>query len=477
MALLVTNQGEIESLRNLLNANQAIPRNLILKLYSTDTYPAESDTPSQTRYFEPYNGTSPFGIGYGSAPTTGYHQVINNRTDQDYSSQYGILLNGNRWAIATEASAVTTVNGDGTTGTYLITVASNAGIKKGDYVTGPVNTVGTGAYVVDIDGTTLNLSVKNAGTFAAQSLSFGAGRTTASYPEQTFEFSGAAGDIYGYYLARANNMPVTLAGVQDAAQITAATTVSKTGVRGNQGTAIITLAAVTNTTTITGTAGEFEITVGATTGIAVGQRVTGTGIATGARVAGIAGTTIYLTKANSGAVSGNGDFRVEVAADLAKGMAVSQSGTAGVIGGAPDAIDANTVIIGIDRETEDEDGTVDVYLNNLLLENIAPASGNDEVEFDFSKVTFAGHGLVVGDVVYIDQGTTNNTTTPGTYTVHTATANEFTCEPALDGGGAGAAGVATVYNSIFFAERFTNGPYSIQNAGDQIKVTLNVSLD
>ena len=40
--------------------------------------------------------------------------------------------------------------------------------SEGDYVTGPANTVGTGAYVVDIDGTTLNLSVKNAGTFTAQ---------------------------------------------------------------------------------------------------------------------------------------------------------------------------------------------------------------------------------------------------------------------------------------------------------------------
>jgi ribose/xylose/arabinose/galactoside ABC-type transport system permease subunit len=28
-----------------------------------------------------------------------------------------------------------------------------------------------------------------------------------------------------------------------------------------------------------------------------------------------------------------------------------------------------------------------------------------------------------------------------------------------------------------FAERFTNGPYNIQNNGDQIKVTLNISLD
>jgi hypothetical protein len=28
-----------------------------------------------------------------------------------------------------------------------------------------------------------------------------------------------------------------------------------------------------------------------------------------------------------------------------------------------------------------------------------------------------------------------------------------------------------------YAERFTNGPYSIQNNGDQIKITLNVALD
>ena len=51
MALLVTDNGEIDSLRNLLNYNQEIPRNLILKLFTTNTYPAESDTPSQTRYY------------------------------------------------------------------------------------------------------------------------------------------------------------------------------------------------------------------------------------------------------------------------------------------------------------------------------------------------------------------------------------------------------------------------------------------
>lgn len=465
MALLVTNSGEIESLRNLLNANQAIPRNLILKLYTTDTYPAESDTPSQTRYFEPYIDGNV--IGYGQAVTTDYPAVINNRTDQNYSDQRGILLNGNRWGIATESTAVTTVNGDGTTGTYLITVASNAGIKKGDYVTG--GDTGTGAYVVDIDGTTLNLSVKNTGTFSAQPLAFGAGRTTASYPEQTFTFGAAAGDIYGYYLARANNMPSTIHGVADAASAASATTITKSGIRGQLGDSYFVLPAITNTTAATGTSGTFELAVTATTGVAVGQRVTGVGVAASTRVVGISGSVVYIDTALSGAVSNDVNFLSEVAADLTKGMVVSSNaGNAG-----PNGVDAATVIIGIDRETTDADGTVTVYLNNALIDNVQPTNNNDDIDFDFSEVTATAHGLVKGDVIYIDQGTGNAATTAGTYTIDTVEdANTFTTEPALDG-----AGDLTLYSSIFFAERFTNGPYSIQNDGDQIKVSLNVSLD
>lgn len=465
MALLVTNSGEIESLRNLLNANQAIPRNLILKLYTTDTYPAESDTPSQTRYFEPYIDGNV--IGYGQAVTTDYPAVINNRTDQNYSDQRGILLNGNRWGIATESTAVTTVNGDGTTGTYLITVASNAGIKKGDYVTG--GDTGTGAYVVDIDGTTLNLSVKNTGTFTAQPLAFGAGRTTASYPEQTFTFGAAAGDIYGYYLARANNMPSTIHGVADAASAASATTITKSGIRGQLGDSYFVLPAITNTTAATGTSGTFELAVTATTGVAVGQRVTGVGVAASTRVVGISGSVVYIDTALSGAVSNDVNFLSEVAADLTKGMVVSSNaGNAG-----PNGVDAATVIIGIDRETTDADGTVTVYLNNALIDNVQPTNNNDDIDFDFSEVTATAHGLVKGDVIYIDQGTGNAATTAGTYTIDTVEdANTFTTEPALDG-----AGDLTLYSSIFFAERFTNGPYSIQNDGDQIKVSLNVSLD
>ena len=474
MALLVTDNGEIDSLRNLLNYNQEIPRNLILKLFTTNTYPAESDTPSQTRYYEPYTNNNT--LGYGSGPTTGYHQVENNRTDQDYSNQYGILLNGTRWTIETlQAAAVAAVAGSGTTDEYTVTVASNTGIKKGDYVTG--GDVGTGAYVVDIDGLTLLLSVKNTGTFTGQNLDFGAGRTTASYPEQTFTFDGAAGDVYGYMLVRANNMPTTIHGVLDAGTAAAGTTISKTGIRGTIGNDYFVLAAVSNTTTITGTSGEFSVTVGSTAGLAVGQRLTGTGIATGARIAGIAGTTVYLDKALTGAASGNGVFQAEVGEDLTVGMSVSQTGTAGVVGGAPNGIDAATIITGIDHQVYVDgsltDGTVTVYLNNALIDNIQPSNSNDEVEFDFSKVTATGHGLVKGDAVYIDQGTGNSTTTASTYTVFDVIdANTFTTTKALNGTGS-----LTLYSAIFFAERFTNGPYAIQNAGDQIKVTLNVSLD
>ena len=462
MALLVTDNGEIDSLRNLLNQNQAIPRNLILKLFTTNTYPAEADTPSQTAYYEPYTTNNT--LGYGTAPATGYSAIINTRHDQDYSQQYGKLLNGNRWTIQTLSTAAVQVQGSGTAGEYGITVASNAEIKKGDYVTG--GSVGTGAYVVDIDGNDLLLSVKNQGTFATQNLDFGKGRTTASYPEETFEFSGPAGDVYGYMLVRANNLPTTIHGVADAAAASAGTQIEKTSVKGNIGDTYLTLAAVSNTTACTGTAGTFEVTATATTGIAVKQRVTGTGVAAGTRVAGIAGTTVYLDTALSGAVANDLVFQANVAENLTLGMTVSQTAT-------PNGIDANTIITGIDYETADTDGTVVVHINNAIIETISDNANNGEVQFDFSKCTATAHALNVGDTIYIAQGTGNNTTTATTYTVfETPDANTFTTTPALDGTGS-----VTLYSAIFFAERFTNGPYAIQNAGDQIKVTLNVSLD
>jgi len=471
MALLVTDQGEIDSLRTLLNATHTIPRNLVLKLYTSNTTPAESDVPSSTTYFEPYNASN--ATGYGSAPTTGYPEVENNRTeeDQDFTEQYGILLNGNRWTIATEVNAVAAGRAvTGTAGNYGVTVDDATDIKKGDYAEGagiPANT-----YVVDIQGTDLELSQQLTADMTAVATNFGRGRTTASYPEKVFTFTSAAGSVYGYYLARANNMPVTLQGVVDGGSVAAGTTIAKTGCKGVIGFNYINLLDVTLNRTGTGTSGTYEIAVNDAADIVKGQRVVGTGVATQTRVIGVQGTNIYIDKALTGALSGTAlEFKVNVAEDLTPGQAVSQTAT-------PNGIAADTTVVGIDFETVTGEIGPRVYLSNELVDNIQVSNGNDQVKFDFSVVTTdpggsaVNHNLKVGDVIYISQGT-SSTIPAAHYTVfETPSASTITTTPALSG-----TGDATLYASIFFAERFTNGPYAIQNNGDQIKVTLNVSLD
>ena len=479
MALLVTDQGEIDSLRTLLNATHEIPRNLVLKLYTgPSTAPTEQDVPSATKYFEPYNATN--NSGYGSAPTTGYPLVKNNRTeeDQDFSAQYGILLNGNRWTIATTAVAQANTTCSGTSGTYQIVVADNKDIKKGDYVTAtgiPDNT-----YVVDIDGANIEISQKLTATITSgTACSFGRGRTTASYPEQVFTFSGAAGNVYGYYLSRANNMPVTLQGVVDGGTVAAlGTSIEKAECKGVIGNNYIELKDTTVVSAISsGAQNGFVITVASGTGVKKGQVVTGTNIPDETRVVGVATNDIFLDKPITGGnASGNATFKVNVAEELTVGQAVTKTGGGGQTG--PDAFPASTVITGIDLATKSGEQGPRVYLNNQLTDNVGTASSNDKVDFDYSVMTTdpsgsaVDHNLSVGDVIYIGQGTTSSITAQH-YTIHTVpTSSTFTTTPALSG-----TGDATLYNSIFFAEKFTNGPYSIQNAGDQIKVTLNVSLD
>ena len=470
MALLVTDQGEIDSLRTLLNATHQIPRNLVLKLYTSNTTPAESDVPAAGRYFEPYDATN--ASGYGSAPTTGYPLCVDNRTeeDQNFGQQYGILLNGNRWTIATTVAAVANTTASGTSGTYAITVADATDIKKGDYAEGAG--IAANTYVVDIQGLDLELSQQLTAGLSNTAVSFGRGRTTASYPEQVFTFTSAAGSVYGYYLARANNMPVAVHGVVDAGSVAAGTQITKTGCKGVIGSDYINLLDVDLTPTITaGVSGTFEIAVDSATNIAAGQRVSGTGIAAETRVVGVQGTTVYLDKALTAGASGTATFKVNVAENLTVGMAVSQTAT-------PNGIAASTTIVGIDYETLSGEIGPRVYLSNQLVDNIQVSNNNDSVLFDFSVVTSdpggsaTPHALNPGDVIYIAQGS-SSTITAAHYTVfETPTDSTFTTTPALQG-----TGDATLYSSIFFAERFTNGPYAIQNNGDQIKVTLNVSLD
>ncbi len=335
MALLVPDIGELESLRYLVASNNHTasladqsPRNLILKLFTSNTTPAESDVPSPTNYYEPY------GIGntnaYGFAPSTGYPNCVNNRTDQDYTSQTGILLNGSRWGI---------------------------------------NQVASG--------------------------------TTATYPEQTFTFTGDAGDVYGYYVTRANNMPVTVQGVENYASVGVGTTVTKGD----------------NTDPVIGVVGNFFITI-------------------------------------------DPDQSID---DITLGMVV----------GGNDGIQPDTKVIGIDRALKV------LFLDKPLVDNIQVAT-DPSVTFSYGKIAVDGHQLVPGDILYIAAGAGNTTLVPNVYTVFSVpNADEFYTTPSLTPvtNADPSWDTATLYSSIMYAERFTNGPYSIQNNGDQIKITLNVALD
>jgi hypothetical protein len=335
MALLVPNIGELESLRYLVASNNHTaslsdqsPRNLVLKLFTSNTTPSESDVPSATDYYEPY------GIGntnaYGFVPSTGYPNCVNNRTDQDYTSQTGILLNGSRWTIAQ---------------------------------------VGSG--------------------------------TTATYPEQTFTFTGDAGDVYGYYVTRANNMPVTVQGVENYAAVGVGTTVTKGD----------------NTDPVIGVIGNFFITV-------------------------------------------DPDQSID---DLTLGMVV----------GGNDGIQPDTKVIGIDGALKV------IFLDKPLIDNIQVAT-DPSVTFSYGKIVVTDHQLVAGDIIYIAAGAGNTTIVPNVYTVFSVpNANEFFTTPSLTpiANSDPSWDTATLYSSIMYAERFTNGPYSIQNNGDQIKITLNVALD
>ena len=349
MALLVPNIGELDSLRYLINQSNHVadredtaPRDLVLKLFSSNTTPAEADVPSGSAYYEPYKADGSF--GYGTAAVTGYPTLVNNRTEAryDYDSNYGILLNGSRWGITQSG-----------------------------------------------------------------------GTTTATYPEQTFTFSGPAGNVYGYFITRANNMPVALQGVADAATAAAGSTITK-GEAGAAGTKDC--IGLINTNFIT-----------------------------------------VPTVANSASFGGVDDLTIGMVA----------AGNAAIPGG--------TKIIGIERTTTTDSpyNGHRVYLSANLTANIQDAT-DPTVTFAYTTVTTdVSHQLQPGDVIYIARGTGNTTTTVNTYTVFsTPTGTTFNTTPALDG-----TGELTLYSAIMYAERFTNGPYEIQNNGDQIKITLNISLD
>ena len=142
-------------------------------------------------------------------------------------------------------------------------------------------------------------------------------------------------------------------------------------------------------------------------------------------------TTIYITSQSTAIGDGTDDSKLTLTAAAAKNL----------LGKAVYASDSTSTLLNI----------------RIVDRTSAIANFIEEASFPGSQKSTATTGTID-----FYNGTSWNSTSDTT----------FTTTPALSG-----VGNATLYPSIFFAEKFTNGPYAIQNPGDQIKVTLNVSLD
>jgi hypothetical protein len=290
---------------------------------------------------------------------------------------------------------------------------------------------------------------------------------TASYPEQTFTFTAGSVYIHGYYVARANSIAQNfLNNTTSAATIVSSTYAPTTGAATSTATTnilgvkILAMAPTGTSSSVgaqaagQGAYNSSSISIGSTLSspIAVGDYVTGTGVGPYARVTAITGATtttaIAVSTPCTGTVSGALTF---YPGGIAYGQTVSGTG-----------INSGAKVVGYDPTT----GYV-----TLDLAHTATVTGT--MTFSYLQVSATAHGALPGDVVYIARGSGNTTMTEGSYIVNTVAANTFTTIPALDGTTTNS---VILYDSIMFLEKFTHGPYYIQNNGDQIKITLNVSL-
>lgn len=295
----------------------------------------------------------------------------------------------------------------------------------------------------------------------------GTDTTTASYPEQTFNFTAGSTYIHGYMVCRANSVAQSFLN-NSTASVSVAANASLTGTAdtatatgGPNGFATNTLGSpyvqVTAVASPTGSAGAFNsanFTVSSATSIVVGQYAIGTGVGPYARVIGINGTTISVSVPCTGTVSGTVKF---YEGRFAQGQDISGTGIPG-----------STTIIGYDPSN----GTI-------TLSQAANATVSGTITSAFRTIAATAHGALPGDVVYLARQTGNSTLVTGTYLVnHCPDANSFETIPAISTAASvtGGSNGVIIYDSIMFLEKFTNGPYYIQNNGDQIKVTLNVSL-
>lgn len=193
---------------------------------------------------------------------------------------------------------IAATTGTASSGSTALTVASGTGIVNGQLVVGVG--IAPATTVANVSGTSVTLSAATTAALSTTAVSFGA----TDYPSQAMRLPIFSGHGTGINVGVGGNS----CGQISARYSTDAHTFSP-AVTGKPGYFFLNCG--TNdegvvTPTATGTNGQSTITVSSTSGIDVGFSVTGTGIGSNALVAATwnGTTTVPLTVANSGTVSG-----------------------------------------------------------------------------------------------------------------------------------------------------------------------------
>ena len=202
-----------------------------------------------------------------------------------------------------------------TAGTNQVTLASITGVVVGLTVTGHPY-VPAGTKVTAIDQTTLIVTLSNTMTGTGSingTLYFSASMVGYEHIFQGLT-TGTLTVAASPYRIRVP-WACTVVGISAMVSTTpAGSPVIVDVLRAPSGSTTYTTLNTAVTTTVTGTSGQSTITVASATGIVPGMLVSGTGIATatGPVVVAVNGTTVTLSVANTGAVSGTGTFSNKV---------------------------------------------------------------------------------------------------------------------------------------------------------------------
>jgi len=217
------------------------------------------------------------------------------------------------------------------------------------------------------------------------------------------------------------------------------------------------------TTTATGTLSAFTIVVGSATGILLGQIVSGTGIATNAIVTIIAGTTITLSIANTGTVSGTVSFISMGAGLYGVGYTSGLARSGGVVGEGHVSASSDTgSAIGI------RGYSTDTHVGGLNIGLYSDAVGGS-----FNYALYMNSGNILSNIA---QTWTlgGNLTFSGAYSVTVPTLS-LTNALSIGNGGTGATSAASALTALGAASLGANTFTNAQTLGNNNLVTIKTA--